>query len=138
MELNVLNCKRCGRIFRSENRRLICSVCVKELEEKFDEVKEYIYANSAATIVEVASETNVSVEQIKNWIREERLILTNPAGAGINCMKCGEVISTGKYCNKCKLTMADELKGIYKKKEVTPQIDKSKDEKAKMRFFDRN
>lgn len=137
MELNVLNCKRCGRIFRSDNRRVICPICVKELEEKFDEVKEYIYANPASTIVEVASETNVSVEQIKNWIREERLILTNPQGAGITCMKCGTVVSTGKYCNKCKVTMANDLQGMYRKERQAPKAEPPKDEKAKMRYFDR-
>lgn len=137
MELNVLNCKRCGRIFRSENRRLICTICVKELEESFDKVKEYVYENPAATIVEVASDTEVSIEQIKNWIREERLILTNPTGAGINCLKCGVVVSTGKYCNQCKATMANDLQAIYKKEQPKPQIEKPKSDKGKMRYLDR-
>lgn len=137
MELSVLNCRRCGRIFRSENRMIICPICVKELEESFDIVKEYVYENPTATIVEVAKDTEVSMEQIKKWVREERLILTNPVGAGIDCQKCGVAINTGKFCNECKMSMANDLQGIYKKERPQASVEKKKDDKAKMRYLDR-
>ena len=65
MALNIINCKKCGRIFQQITSRRICPDCEKALEDKFLEVRDYIRQNPNVSIMEVSREKEVSVEQIK-------------------------------------------------------------------------
>ena len=53
MEMNVRNCKKCGKIFNYVTGYPICPTCKSALEEKFHEVKQYIYDNEIATLKQV-------------------------------------------------------------------------------------
>jgi len=135
MALNIVNCKKCGRIFQQTSSRRICPDCEKELEDKFAEVISYIRDHPNVSIMEVSREMEVSVEQLKQWVREERLIFTNAEGSGIECVMCGVPITTGKYCNRCKEEMAHNLGNAYEKPKVTlTQQQPQTSSKGKMRF----
>ena len=74
-------------------------------------------------------------KQIKKWVREERLILSDASEAGITCERCGKMIRTGKYCDECKTTMAMNLRSAY-----SPQFDpesrkKTERDRERMRFL---
>ncbi len=134
MSFDLTNCRRCGRLFHRVNRP-ICPDCEKALEEKYQEVKQYIRENEHVTIVEVSKEMDVSVEQLKKWVREERLYFQDPSASGIECLRCGKPIAKGKYCPKCADKMANQLgASIHKEKEPEPEIKKDGN---KMRFLDK-
>ncbi len=135
MALNIINCKKCGRIFQQITSRRICPDCEKALEDKFLEVRDYIRANPNVSIMEVSREKDVSVEQIKQWVREERLLFTNAEGSGIQCVLCGVPITTGKYCARCKEKMAHNLGNAYEKPKVVLQPQQQNTSKGKMRFL---
>lgn len=112
--MEVRNCKQCGKLFNYTIGRSICPECVKKKEEEFIEVKEYIRENPSAGIAEVSEATGASVNQIRQWIREERLVLTSEsAEAGINCEGCGRPIKTGRMCPKCKGQMSKSLSHAF-------------------------
>lgn len=135
MALNIVNCKKCGRIFQQTSSRRICPDCERELEDKFTEVRSYIRDHPNVSIMEVSREMEVSVEQLKQWVREERLIFTSAEGSGIECVMCGIPITTGKYCNRCKEEMAHNLGNAYEKPKVTlTQQQPQTSSKGKMRF----
>ena len=98
--MEVRNCADCGKMFNYMGGTPLCAACAKKLEDKFDAVKEYVYDNPRATINEVAEENEVSVRQIKRWIREERLAFSDDSPIGIECEGCGKTIRTGRYCEK--------------------------------------
>lgn len=134
--MNVINCKSCGRLFNALDRNRLCPACMRALEDKFQEVKQYLRENPNATVNQTSEDNDVSVKQIKQWIREERLILTNAAGCDIHCEQCGAAINTGRFCEKCKASMAIDLQGaINKPKGVLQQPKKSGHEKDRMRFL---
>ena len=135
MALNIVNCKKCGRIFQQTSSRRICPDCEKALEDKFLEVRDYIRQNPNVSIMEVSREKEVSVEQIKQWVREERLLFTNAEGSGIECVMCGIPITTGKYCARCKGEMAHTLGNAYEKPKVVLQPQQPSSSKGKMRFL---
>ncbi len=135
MALNIINCKRCGRIFQQITSRRICPDCERALEDKFLEVRDYIRENPDVSIMEVSREKEVSVEQIKQWVREERLLFTNAEGSGIECVLCGVPITTGKYCARCKEQMAHNLGNAYEKPKVVLQPQQQNSSKGKMRFI---
>ena len=136
MAIDIVNCKRCGRLFQRTSSRRICPECEKALEEKFVEVREYSRDNPGASMMEVSKEKDVAVEQIKQWVREERLLFTNAESSGIECLSCGVPIATGKYCAKCKEQMAHKLENAYDKPKpvLTPQASQSSS-RGKMRFL---
>lgn len=133
--MDVRNCKGCGKLFNYMGGQPLCSNCIKKLEEKFQEVKEYLRGNPHVGVNQLSEEMDVSVKQIKQWIREERLSLTNAGADGIVCEQCGAPINTGRFCEKCKAAMANTFAGAIDRPKV-PEIKKTEnDNKNRMRFL---
>lgn len=131
--MEVRNCKGCGKLFNYVTGPSICPRCTKELDDKFTEVKIYIYDHPGAGIQEVSETMEVSIGQIKRWIREERLEFSEQSMFGIECEKCGAMIRTGRFCHSCKEKLANNLSNIYREPEVEKKTDRR--ESAKMRFL---
>ena len=74
--MEVRNCRSCGRLFNYMGGAPLCPACQKKLEEKFQEVKAFLEENPNSSVETVAEELDVSVKQIRQWIREERLSLS--------------------------------------------------------------
>jgi methionyl-tRNA synthetase len=100
------------------------------------QVRDYIRENDSASIQQISDDNEVSVKQIKQWIREERLIFTDKSPVGIECETCGAMIRTGRYCNKCKESMASNLKQMYVMPPQEDQGIRGKD-KDRMHFLDK-
>lgn len=137
--MDVRNCKKCGKLFNYLQGNPICPSCAKALEDKFDEVKEYVYDHPRVDMQEVSEVFDVSIGQIKQWIREERLSFADDSMIGIDCEGCGVTIKTGRYCKSCKISLAKGFNDLYvkpkplpKKKPVNPR------DKGKMRFLDQD
>lgn len=132
--MDVRNCKKCGTLFNYSGQPL-CPKCTKEMEDKFADVRDYIREHPESNIAVVSEKNDVPVQQIKRWIREERLTFTKDSGVVIQCEKCGSPILTGRFCKDCKRTMTDRLEGLYTEKKSTEQ--KKTDGSAKMRFINK-
>lgn len=133
--MEVRNCKSCGKLFNYIAGPPMCPACMKGLEIKFEEVKEYIYEHPGVGIQDVAEENEVSVQQIKKWVREERLSFSDDSPIGLECEGCGKIIKTGRYCSSCKTSMQNKLGDLYKEEAPQP-IKKDKRSNGKMRFLD--
>ncbi len=134
--MEIKNCKQCGKLFNYLSGRPICPVCKQELEDKFVQVKTYIREHGGATIHEIAEENDVDVKQIKQWVREERLVFASDSPLSIECESCGAPIKTGKFCPQCMTKMADTLGSAIRKPVV--QEHKTERDKDRMRFLDKH
>ena len=132
--MDVRNCKSCGKLFNYLSGPPLCPRCMKALDEKFEQVKEYIYDHPKVDMQEVSEVFDVSIPQIKQWIREERLAFSEDSMIGLECERCGATIRTGRFCKSCKDKMAKGLSELYP--EAKP-VEKSKDprENPRMRFL---
>lgn len=133
--MDVRTCKSCKRLFNYLAGPVVCPACVEKLEEKFQEVKEYIRENPHSSLQEVSEANDVTVKQLKNWVREERLKFADDSPVGIECMNCGAMIKYGKYCEACKGKMINNLShavGHEPVKEASPR----KSDGNRMRFLD--
>ena len=135
--MEVRNCKDCGKLFNYMGGVPVCTACSNKLEEKFAEVKAYIYDNPNCNINQVAEDNDVSVQQIKHWIREERLSFSDSSDIGIECEKCGAMIKTGRFCQKCKRNLENSFGNMYQKKVVAAPAKKKSGGDARMRFLDK-
>ena len=134
--MDVKNCKGCGRLFNYVAGPPLCPACREELEKKFQQVKAYICDNKNATVAMVAEECDVSEKQIKQWVREERLVFYGGIDAGIYCETCGEPIDTGRFCPKCKANVVNGFNEAMPKAEPKPLERKNTKENPRMRFLD--
>lgn len=135
--MEVRNCKECGKIFNYVEGAPLCPACAKKMEDKFEGVKEYIYDNPNASINQVAEDNEVSVQQIKRWIREERLSFSDSSEIGIECEKCGAMIKTGRFCKACKKRLETTFGNMYQVKKAPEPRKRPGSAEAKMRFLDR-
>lgn len=134
--MNVRNCKRCGKLFNYLAGPPMCPACKEAMEEKFKEVKKYVQDHKGTTIPEVSEACEVDPQQIRQWVREERLEFSGGGVTGITCEKCGVTISTGRFCEKCKMEMTNNLNSVMpKKKKEMPKKSKDPRDNPKMRFL---
>lgn len=133
--MEIRTCKQCKRIFNYLTGPAICPACKDKLEEKFIEVKEYIRENPKEGINEVAKANDVSVNQIRRWIREERLSFSEDSGIGIDCESCGKIIRSGRLCQSCKDKLLGKVDDMYRTDESI--VTKKHREAARMRFLEK-
>ncbi len=134
--MNLRNCSRCGKMFNYIGGAPICEACKKALEEDFQRVKAYIQDNPSADLKQIAEDNGVTTKQIQQWVREERLMFAENSPLQLQCEKCGARILTGRYCDKCKTNMADNLTNTFARPQPALQQPVKKEPKAGMRFLD--
>ncbi|MCL2253828.1 MAG: flagellar protein [Lachnospiraceae bacterium] len=134
--MNVRHCRYCKKLFNHVMGPPICPLCKDEKEREFQKVKKFVQDNRGAAINVVAEECEVDIKQINQWIREERLQFADDSPIRVSCEKCGEMIRSGTFCEKCKSEMTNTLSNVYKK-EIAPAPEpvKKSPDKDKMRFL---
>ena len=132
--MDVRNCRGCGKLFNYISGPFICPSCREKMEEKFQEVKKYIQENPGSNVASVAEACEVEPNQIRQWIREERLEFASGASE-ISCEKCGAPIPSGRFCDKCKASMVNTLNNVYKPEAPVQQRRDNSDGGPKMRFL---
>lgn len=124
MEVKV--CKNCRRLFKYIYGPELCQDCiklipieeerikkeltatlkplVKEDEDKYIQVKDYIMSNPKATIIQISEANDILPSKLFEWIREERLEFSDDSKtAWFECAKCGAKIKSGRLCTQCKI-----------------------------------
>ena len=129
--MEVRSCRSCKRLFNYVGGQPICPACKDMLEKKFMDAKEYIRNNKGCGIKEVAEAIEVNPNQIKQWVKEERLEFSADSTDIFTCEQCGIPIRTGRLCKKCKEKMVDNLEGLYR---TVVEPAKKKQDGNKMRF----
>ena len=136
--MNVRNCRRCRKIFNYTMGPLYCMKCRRELEEEFQVVKKFVQDNPGCDIRIVSESCNVEPSKIREWVREERLYFSEGSNTGISCERCGVMIQTGRFCNRCKSEMTNTFKSAITPAPSAPAPAQKNNSKVnpKMRFLD--
>ncbi len=135
--MNVKNCRVCGRIYNYVSGPNVCPSCRQKMEEKFQEVKEYIRNHKGCGIQEVSEACDVDGAQIRQWLREDRLEVTEDSAIFLSCESCGGPIRSGRFCEKCQMNMTKGFKDVLsagQKQAPKPPVRKE-DDSPKMRFL---
>ncbi|MBR6627481.1 MAG: flagellar protein [Lachnospiraceae bacterium] len=137
--MNVRNCRNCGRIFNYVTGNIICPACRSELEEKFQEVKKYVQEHRGVGISQVAEACDVEPQIIQQWLRDERLEVTEDSAIFLNCEKCGAPIRSGRYCDACRVEMTNAFRSVTRRNQATQDrtqpIPATAKKDAKMRYL---
>lgn len=133
LNMELKNCRNCKRLFNYITGEPLCGGCRALLEEKFQEVKQFIKDNPGYSINQVAEDCEVSIRQIKQWVREERLAFSDDSLVGLDCERCGKMIHSGRFCNECAGGLKDAFNQMYK---TERQSVKRNTAAGKMRFLE--
>lgn len=138
--MNVRNCRGCGRIFNYVTGPFLCLKCREEMEVKFQEVKAFIREHPGVGINEVSVACDVATAQIQQWLREERLEVTESSPIFLMCEGCGANIRSGRYCDECRNHVTSGLRSAmnsYRAQQADKAKPASKDPKdnPKMRYL---
>lgn len=134
--MDIRNCRNCGNIFNYLSGPIVCPACKESLEAKFQEVKLYIEEHPGVGIKQVSDACDVETSQIQQWLREERLEVTENSAIYLNCESCGAPIRSGRYCDKCRNNLTNGFKSVIRSSQPVQELEKKKpDEKNKMRFL---
>lgn len=134
MELKT--CPECRRLFNYLTGDVVCPECKNRLEEEFCVVKEYITEHTGARMAQVAKDCEIALSQIKQWIREEKIHLSDEQEAYSSCERCGRPIPIGQFCNICQSQLLHEVENALKSDMPTNTMEKPKREEPKIRFLD--
>ncbi len=133
--MDVRNCKKCNQLFNYTGDSNLCPKCTREMEEKFFQVRDYIRDNPTASMTAVAEENDVPIQQLKKWVRQERLTFTKESGVTIDCEACGKPILTGRYCKECLGSMRNGFNSMYQAKDKEGKPKPKISSGGKMRFI---
>lgn len=135
--MNVKNCRKCGKMFNYAFGPIICPDCISAQEELFQKAKKYVQDNPGCDIQELSENVEVDANQIRQWIREERLQFSDDSPIRIACESCGSMIRSGRYCDACKNEMASGMKSAFglNKPAPEPMVKKRESDGNKMRFL---
>jgi len=121
-------------LFNQLTNEKICPACKQDLEDSFQKVKAYLEEYPNSTVEQVATDNEVSMKQIKQWVREERLVFSEGSLQGVECENCGVMIRTGRYCEECKLKIKGNLMSALDKPKDTT-VRRQERERDRMRFL---
>lgn len=135
--MNVINCRRCGKLFNYIAGNKICPMCKELSEQKFQEVKKYIQQHGHCSMTEVCEECDVEPQQIQTWIRQERLQFSDDSPIKVACESCGKMIGSGKFCPQCRENMSRNLNNMLTKnvEQLKNESHRKPDSKNRMRFL---
>lgn len=134
--MDIRNCRNCGNIFNYLSGPLVCPACRESLEAKFQEVKQYIEEHPGVGIKQVSEACDVETHIIQQWLREERLEVTENSAVYLNCESCGAPIRSGRYCDRCKNSLTNGFRNVLNSaRPAQPVEEKKKTDGDRMRFL---
>ena len=83
-----------------------CTECGFVMYDDFGIVRNYLKEHRGATQSDVSRATGVSMETIRQFLREERLEVAAGSGVMLSCEICRAPIRSGRYCEECAKKVA--------------------------------
>ena len=120
MSSRVMQCKQCSRIFQSYGPN-ICPVCAEELDKSFQKVKNYLFEHPQANVIDICNGTDVSEKTVLYFLKEGRLAVDGMSF--LECDRCGEPISKGRFCSRCQAMFEKELDRVATKPKQEGALD---------------
>lgn len=133
--VQVKACIKCRCLFETTGEREVCPRCMEMLEKKFKVVRRFIREHELAGIEEVSEQCDITIKQILEWIREEKLSFSKESKVGIPCLSCGISIPIGKYCASCQTKLSKNLSSAYVRKEESEQEPTMVSKSGRMHFL---
>jgi predicted amidophosphoribosyltransferase len=121
-QFEVINCPRCNKIFRKNNRSQ-CPDCTRELDSALARCMVYLRRNHKADEEQIVHETGVPASYIQAWIKDGRLLISDYPSLNYPCSSCGKPIRKNKMCFQCLTKFTDDVNKMNERQAAHPQTD---------------
>ncbi|HOM03762.1 MAG TPA: flagellar protein [Acetivibrio sp.] len=112
--IDISTCEICGKLYNNPHGFFrVCPICYESDEYEFKKIKDYLNLHPSAKIFDVVTDLNISVKQIKRYLRESRLEILEKDNHFLLCESCGKSIRTGRYCDECYKSHHRNIKAGY-------------------------
>ncbi len=106
-KLKISKCTICKKEYldtsSSVNKsKKVCPICQKSKKESQQKIRNYIKNNPKISIIELTKNLNISEEIVVECLKAGIIETTKKSPTLLSCLKCGEPIRSGEYCEKCK------------------------------------
>jgi flagellar operon protein (TIGR03826 family) len=118
--MGLANCKNCGRLYNQAHRD-ICPVCIKEEDDKFIIIRNYLKDHRGASVYEVNEATEVETLTIIKFIREGRLSAFDNPNLNFPCEACSTPITEGRFCKPCTDRLKNDFSTTKKELQTTAE-----------------
>ncbi|WP_350344138.1 hypothetical protein PRVXT_000513 [Proteinivorax tanatarense] len=95
------NCKKCGKVIYSSGY-FMCKECKGKEVSSYRIVRDYVYDNKGATVMEVAEATGVEQSIILRYVKDGWISLLDDRTILPQCRLCGDFVDCGELCDNCK------------------------------------
>lgn len=68
-------CKNCSNFFKRKTNPSVCDNCNKQFNKDFEILREYLQAHPKASIIDIVSDTYISLNTINKFIEEQKVIV---------------------------------------------------------------
>jgi flagellar operon protein (TIGR03826 family) len=139
--MEVRNCKRCGKMFQFIGS-YICMNCIRQDDEDFRKIKEYVLDHPGVSPVDVSEATGIDIKTISRFLREGRLEAEGLDLAvdesGMVCENCRRPIKSGRFCESCAHNLQQQFKKAAEsmEPEKNPKIEKTVAKKELLYTYD--
>ena len=89
-----------------------CRDCGFIMYDDYGRVRNYLEAHRGATQSQVANATGVSMEVIRQLLREERIEIVSTSNVFMECEMCKTPIRSGRYCMACAKKVAAKEEAV--------------------------
>ena len=107
------SCKICGKLYQPDALSHTCPNCAQKDEAEFNNIREYLYEHPHASIYEVATNLDVTINKIKHYLREGRIEIVEKDNRFLECEICGIPIRSGRYCDECVKNASHDYKSAF-------------------------
>lgn len=112
MNSTVEVCIACRRLFQYPGfGTKFCNICKERDLDNQHRVKEFLREHGLANMYEIAENTGVSEDLVKQYLRDGMLEIPEGSPIYIKCESCGCDIRYGRWCPACASKMSKDLQG---------------------------
>ena len=116
-------CRECGKTFEYTWGAVNCLDCQRRIGRVFKDVKNYLWEHPGTTSAEICEMFGISRHVVMEWLRDDKIQMSEDSEIILTCEKCGAQILSGHYCAKCQKEVdGTAVHGIYKGTEDNPQM----------------
>lgn len=128
-------CALCKMPFSQTRNETTCPTCAAEGESRFQRIKAYLYEHPGASATELVQQLGVTIRQIQQYLKEDRLEVVGEGFTGLKCELCGKDLKTGRYCPHCEREAAARQRQQVKT-DALQELQEMKAERAAKRADD--
>lgn len=71
----ITSCKNCTNFFKRAIDSSVCNDCNKQYNKDFEILREYLRLHPRASIIDIVSDTYISLSTINKFIEEQKVVV---------------------------------------------------------------